>query len=283
MEMESQPAGSLMGVVLLGWMEREQALTFLLEDCVFEPPLTEPAAESLWREWRERAAGVPERTGIVQQLPLGEAEQEHAGRFAQFLAGIGVAGTQVVKVDPLQMVVGQYHVVTERSGGYAARCGRDADWWGLALPTAVANPDLEMNFVRRSYDTDIDIELPHSEFIFGLQPQGGFGPRELLPYVSALKVGERLVLTKGYHRLYARVSMTEGRLPERLSLLALDVGTLDPPKDGKADASEAGLDIFGARPALLADYFTEGLAMPVFLRRKLYRLEVRARLVARNA
>jgi hypothetical protein len=71
--------------------------------------------------------------------------------------------------------------------------------------------------------------------------------------------------------------MTEGKLPERLSLLALDSGTLAPP----AGPAETSLDIFGSRPALFADFFTEDLAMPVYLRRKRYSLEIKARLVTR--
>ena len=69
-----------------------------------------------------------------------------------------------------------------------------------------------------------------------------------------------MLLGKGYHRLYGRVASTGGGLPERLSLVALDPGTLQAPERGTA-TGDAGLDIFGERPALFGDFFTEGLAM----------------------
>jgi hypothetical protein len=94
-----------------------------------------------------------------------------------------------------------------------------------------------------------------------------------------------MLLGKGYHRLYARVSSTAGSLPERLSLVALDPGTLTPPPRETVpgdSGTHPGLDIFGARPAVFADFFTEGLAMPVYLRKKRYELQIQARWVAVN-
>ena len=75
-------------------------------------------------------------------------------------------------------------------------------------------------------------------------------------------------------------------MPERLSLVALDSGTLTPPsREGTVSGINLpgpGLDIFGSRPAIFADFFTEGLAMPVYLRKKRYQLQVRAKWVAIN-
>jgi hypothetical protein len=39
---------TLDGVVLLGWMEKAEAVTCLLEACWFDPQLTHPQAEALW-------------------------------------------------------------------------------------------------------------------------------------------------------------------------------------------------------------------------------------------
>jgi hypothetical protein len=148
------------------------------------------------------------------------------------------------------------------------------------LPTSSNNPQLSMNFTRRNFDTDIEIDLPHAEFIFGVHAHGGFGPKEMLGYVMVLKVGNRMMLGKGYHRLYSRVLATNASFPARLSLVALDPGTLTQPP---SEATKGpGLEILGARPALFADFFTEGLAMPVQLRKKRYRLQVQARWMAIN-
>jgi len=149
------------------------------------------------------------------------------------------------------------------------------------LPTSAGNPQLNMNFVRRNMDTEVVIDLPHAEFVFGVHPHGGFGPKELLAHVMVVRAGNRMLLGKGYHRLYGRVASTGGSLPERLSLVALDPGALSPPPRETAPG-DPGLDIFGERPALFGDFFTEGLAMPVYLRKKRYQLQIHARWVALN-
>ena len=301
--MQTQPAATLTGVALLGWMEKEQAVQFLTEDCVFDAPLAAGAAEAMWTEAHERAAALPERTATAPaETALTGQEAEHARRFLERMAAIGMPGLKVIKVDPMELVIAQYHVALDRAAAYFAHSQSEAAWAATALPLSSTTPPLEMKFTRRNYDTDISIDLPHSEFIFGVnlasahidgtspEPganhQGTFGPKELLGHISALRVGERLMLGKGYHRIYARIAATEAKYPERLSLLALDPGTITPADQADGASSEtmaAGLHVFGARPALFADFFTEGLATPVRLRRKQYQLQVHARLVAVNA
>ena len=276
------PGATYSGVALLGWMEQAQAIRFLTEDCIFEQPLTPAAAESLWREWRDRAANLPPREAVAPQpVPLTAEENTHAARFLQFLSGMGVSGVQVIKIDPMQLVVAQYHIVVDVAARHAESCGKNADWMERTLPTSAGNPQLNMNFVRRNMDTEVIIDLPHAEFIFGVHPHGGFGPKELLGYVMILRAGNRMLLGKGYHRLYGRISGTGASLPESLSLVALDSGTLTPPAR-ETVSSDPGLDIFGPRPAVFSDFFTEGLAMPVHLRRKRYQLQIQARWVAVN-
>jgi len=280
---DTPPANAYTGVALLGWMDQFQAVRFLTEDCVFETPLTPSAAESLWREWRGRAAALPEREAPAPDaVPLTPEENAHAARFLQFLGGMGVSGVQVVKIDPMQLVVAQYHIAIDLAAAHAGQCPQDSDWTERNLPVSISNPQLNMNFVRRNMDTEVVIDLPHGEFIFGVHPHGGFGPKELLGYVMVMRAGNRIVLGKGYHRLYGRISSTGGSLPERLSLVALDPGTLTPPSHEAGPSTDPGLGIFGARPAILADFFTEGLAMPVYLRRKRYQLQVQARWAALN-
>ncbi len=282
-----QPPSTYMGVALLGWMERDQAVRFLTEDCRFEKPLTESDAEAVWRKWRDRAATLPEREASAPEpVPLTAAENVHAARFLQFVGALGVSGVQVVKIDPLQLVVGQYHIAIDVAAAHAGHPHDDDGWMEHLLPSSPSNPQLDMNFTRRNFDTEIMIDLPHAEFIFGVHSHGGFGPKEMLGYVMAIKIGNRMMLGKGYHRLYSRISASGGSFPERLSLVALDPSTLTPapPDATQAGAASAGqgLDIFGARPALFADFFTEGLAMPVYLRKKRYQLQVRATWVAIN-
>jgi len=263
-------------------MNKDQAVRFLTEDCVFEQPLTAAEAESLWRDWRGRAAGLPPREASAPEaVPLAPEENTHAARFLQFLSDLGVSGVHVIKIDPMQLVVAQYHIVIGIAAAHVDNCSQTSDWMERTLPTSASSPQLNMNFVRRNMDTEVVIDLPHAEFIFGVHPHGGFGPKELLSYVMVKKAGNRMLLGKGYHRLYGRVSSVGGSLPERLSLVALDPGTLTPPAR-ETQSVDPGLDIFEARPAVLADFFTDGLAMPVFLRKKRYQLQIQARWVALN-
>jgi hypothetical protein len=275
-----QPPSTYTGVALLGWMERDTAVRFLTEDCLFERPLTDSAAESIWRKWRDRAASLSEREAPAPEpVPLTPAENAHAARFLQFVGALGVSGVQVIKIDPMQLVVGQYHIAIDVAAAHADRPHNDPGWMDQLLPASSSNPQLTMNFTRRNFDTEIRINLPHAEFIFGVHSHGGFGPKELLGYVMAVKAGNRMMLGKGYHRLYSRVSAANASFPERLSLIALDPSTLNPPS---VPDNNHGLGIFGSRPALFSDFFTEGLAMPVYLRKKRYRLEVQARWIAEN-
>ncbi len=217
---------------------------------------------------------------LPDPVPLTEPEREHAARFLEHVRALGAADVQVIKIDPMQLVVAQYCITIDIAAAYAERCQRDDDWLTQALPLSVENPNVNMSFTRRNFDTDIDIDLPHAEFIFGVHPHGGFGPKEFLGYVMVKNLGSRMLLGKGYHRLYGRVSSTGASLPERLSLVAIEPGVLTPPSSEAA--SGPGLEIFGPRPALFSDFFTEGLAMPVYLRRKRYQLQVRSRWVAIN-
>lgn len=95
---------TLAGVVLLGWMDRDRAINFLRNDCVFDPQFTEQEAETLWMEYRARAEALPEREALAPQpTNLTPAEQAHANRFLAFLQQVGVTEIQrVVKVDPFQ-------------------------------------------------------------------------------------------------------------------------------------------------------------------------------------
>jgi hypothetical protein len=301
LELGSQPPNTLVGVALPGWMSREEAIRFLVHDCVFSRPITEAEAEETWHICRERAATLPERLAVApEELPLNSAEEEHAARFLQYLATLGVNGVRVVKIDPMQLIAFQFQIAIEHSMTYSHTTSAEADWLATALPVNRPSPRLEMTFSRRRFDTDIRIELPHGEFIFGVNTDsaqmdgavsvdraaahGTFGPKEFLGYINAMRVGNRLLLGRGYHRTYARIAAVEGRPSDRLTVVAIDPATPVPPDlSAQQPSHDPGLSIFGARPALVQDFFTEGLAMPVYLRRKRYRLDVSARWVAVNA
>ncbi len=276
-----QPPGTHRGVVLIGWMDREQALRFLLEDCVWDPPLNERSAEGLWRGYRLRAETLPPRDAAAPApIPLTAAEYEHSQRFMAFLISVGRPPIEVVKVDPLQLVAIQYHVAIDQAEIYRAGSSTDEGWMEQALPTSIQHPSLDVTVTQRQFDTDIDINLPHAEFIFGLNDHGAFQPIQSFGHVAAMRMQNRLIVLKGYHRLYARIA-GEGSLRKRPTLLGIEPDSLgqmvDREKKGSAANEQHGLHFLGRRPALLADFFRPGHFLNVSLRKKRYQLQIRAK------
>ena len=72
----------LEGRVLLGWFERDMAVRYLTQACVFDPPITDAEAEAMWRPYRDRCEALSERGRDVPRgrhrvttpitLPLGQ-------------------------------------------------------------------------------------------------------------------------------------------------------------------------------------------------------------------
>ena len=276
---------TLDAVLLLGWMERDAAIKCLREDCVFDRTLTDQDAKRLWQTYRSRAEALPERTATAPaHLPLSPAEQQHASKLLSFLQQMGVQDVRgVLKVNLMQLVVRQYFVVTERCEEYRARCSDSSAWMEEFLPTALANPPVNVTGSQNNLDTAFDIDIPHGEFTFGLTPDGKFAPIQFLRHVSVMNVGERMLLWKGYHRAFARMLGAASAAEDRSPLVGLIATTLFPPPTQQSGAmvagGGAGLDIFGCRPPLFSDFFTEGLFIKVRLRRKRYQLQVRSKWV----
>src|SRR6266699_4366880 len=79
------PPSTVEGVVLLGWLERDFAVTFLLNECVTDPPLDEQGAEGLWRRHREQVDAMPGRDcRAPDRLPLTAEDRRQADTFLRF-------------------------------------------------------------------------------------------------------------------------------------------------------------------------------------------------------
>lgn len=280
------PPSTVDAVVLLGWMEREQAIMLLQTLCHFDPPLSDKQAEEVWQGFRTRAASLPERNPTIPpDLPFTPAEHQHAQKFLAFLQQVGARDIQkVLKLDPMKLVVHQYIIVTERSEGYRLKCNDPNAWIEEILPTKLTFPQVTVNFGQQGFNTSADIDLPHGEFIFGPQPNGTFGPVQMLRHITVMNLGQRMLLWAGYHRSYAHVLSTTPSAAERSALVALTSNTLAPPPNQATGVTptgaDAGLRLFDRRPALFADFFTDGLFMKVKLHKKRYQLQVRSQLVA---
>ena len=102
------------GKVLLGWLTREDAIRFLQNDCVFDPPLTNEQAEALWEEKKAAVDALEVRTApSPDELAMTPAEREAADRFLAFHrrnpGGLGVI-QRIVKMDPRGLVCRQFDV-----------------------------------------------------------------------------------------------------------------------------------------------------------------------------
>src|SRR5712691_756181 len=107
---------TLSSIVLLGWMDRDAAIKYLV-GCVADPPYTEATAEALWRQYRERCEALPEREALAPEaLPLTPEERQHVNRFLAVMNQIGPHTIQnFLKVDLSKLVAHQLTVVASRS------------------------------------------------------------------------------------------------------------------------------------------------------------------------
>jgi hypothetical protein len=267
------------GRVLLGWMERDEAVHWLMKGCVFEPALTDVAAEQLWRGYRDRVEQLPPRAiSSLKRLKLNKTEQNIAERFLTALKAKGATHLKVIKIDPLGLVVRQLYVNTDKADEHrAAQSGSRASFVRACLPTdrPAANVNVELR------PPGYCIPLPHAEFQLAYvlnAPVTTFLLQQTMNYVSVTEHGGRTVLWAGYHRSYGFAAMLQEaglaqdapELTERSLVAALDVNVPVSPR-------EATL-VTGLRAPLLGDFLDDRFFMAVKLRKKRYELQVSARI-----
>lgn len=274
---------TIRGRALLGWMDRDTAVRFLREDCVFNPQLSEQDAEALWQTYRQRVHALgPRQFAAPPHLGLTTQEAFHAQQFIAFLNGLGphdVVGVQ--KLDLRELAVIQYMLVTERAQGYQGKIAGN-DWLKECLPTQVQNAQIQFRFQQNRMDTYTEIDVPHMEFFFAPDQAGNFGTRQFLRHVTCMLGTDRGFLFAGYHRSFARVlNEPPGTVPSAVVALARNSLT-SPVAANAAPGVNTGNDPFGpfgATAAKFGDFFTDGLFIDVDLRKKRFQLQVTAKLV----
>jgi hypothetical protein len=261
-------------ILLLGWMERDVALSYLCKDCVDLPRYSETEAESLWREYRDLVGALPARAATSPpRLDLTSEEKKAAEKF---LAPYRLAGNShirdVIRVDPMGLVVHQLYMTLAKAREFMDHA--TARSWCIRQCLAVRpkeNKILQGNFRRNS----AEIEIPHREFAVNFQPGNTFGIEELAAHVSATEFAGRTLLWAGYHRAYARIASFEADAIER-SLLVVLSHDGDYLVDPDSPEPELRATLLGLRPPLFADFFDERLFLKVNLRKKRYELRLRA-------
>jgi hypothetical protein len=263
---------ALNGIALLGWMDREQAIRYLREDCFFDPQITEEGAEALWRRYKDTVDGMPERlVEPIEKLPLSIQDCRDAESFKEKYRGDQNV-VDVIRVDPMKLVIHHLSITTEQADYYATRL-RGRGWvenclFGDRPPASIgirATPEI------------VHVDLPHPEFLFSLNPPGPwqFGIQQGGCLVTASHLETRLILHTGFHRTFAFCRSARNE-PEAISRSVLIVLTRNIPYEISPACPKQGLreKLLGARPPMVSDYFDDRFFIPVKLRKKRYELQL---------
>jgi len=274
---EIQESTMPQGRILLGWMQRDEAVAWLRQHCEFNPPLTEAAAEDRWNEYRQRVEALDPRSVVAPNREgLNRTEQDIADRFIASMRARGATNVRVIKINPLSLGVRQLYVNTDRSAEHRAAFTSRAALVRRLIPTA-ARPAAQLNVELRP--PGYCIRLPHGEFGLGYvlnAPQTTFMVQQMGDHVTVAETHNRTILWAGYHRSFGFATMLqpdsqgEPELTDRTLVAALVTNVPVSP-------SEANL-ITGLRAPVLADFFDPRFFMAVTLRRKRYELQISAKL-----
>jgi hypothetical protein len=272
----------LEAIALLGWMERDEALDFLRNTCVFDPALTEEQALALWEPYRQRVEALPARDiHSPHRKRLKPEESNWERQFLQSMRQKGVRVRSVIKVNIHELVVHQKRILVERSARYAAQLTDQNAWNRMALPVDVERFDVPVNMrvFKGGLKLEADIDVPDSEWLFQpiqcLNGEMHFKPGPAFRFVTATELeNDRLLLWSGYHRSYAWATNAEPDGTECPTLVALTENTVAPPIVG----IETPFDrlVRGLRPPVFADFFDERFFMHVRLPKKKFQMQIRA-------
>lgn len=265
---------TLDGIVLLGWMEKSDAVTYLQTQCWFDPQIANEQAEALWQKHRNAVEQLPVRQlQAPQRLPIPPDAQALVNDFRTRTRGPEIL--DVINIDPRSLAIYQFYVAVDRADHHARSLGNNA--WArtcLQLDRPVSQLPIRME------DNAIKITVPHGEHMFALRPDGAFQIQQTGGFISVCEIKGRMILKAGYHRSFAltRAAINAPDASERSLLVAL-TATAPPQLTPEFPTQGLRTTVLGDRPPVFSDFFTESLAMKVKLRRKKYEYHVRFELV----
>ncbi|MGA3165028.1 MAG: hypothetical protein ABSF14_02805 [Terriglobia bacterium] len=267
--------------IVLGWMERDFAVNYLVNECVFDPPLSQERALAHWEEYRAKVDALPEReANAPTRLPLNREERQAAEEFLRFHRNLGPAGSvrDVIKIDPIGLVAYQFYVILDKVAEYTDHVMANT-WCARNCLAKIQGP----HNIQISHRLNaMDISVPHGEFAFIFNQQlGRFDVIEQARHVSVTAFQNRMILWAGYHRSYARMASANPDGTDRSLLVAL---TTDADFFVSAQSPNQGLRamVCGSRPCLLGDFLDASLFIQVKLRKKRFQLQVRSQVVPIN-
>ena len=261
---------TLDGVVLLGWMEKSDAVACLQTQCWFDPQLTNEQGEALWQPYRTAVEQLPARQlQAPQRLPIPRNAQTLVNDFRARTRGPEVL--DVINIDPRSLAIYQFYVAVDRADHHAQSLGNNA--WArtcLQLDRPVSQLPIRVE------DNAIKITVPHGEHTFALRPDGAVRIQQTGGFISVCEINGRTILKAGYHRSFAltRAAMNAPDASEKSLLVAL-TATAPPQLSPQFPTQGLRTTVLGAFPPVFSDFFNESLAMRVKLRRKRYEYHVK--------
>jgi tetratricopeptide (TPR) repeat protein len=267
----SIPAGAgtgLAGRALLGWMDREQAARFLMEDCLFSTPLTFRCAEEIWESRKAIVENLREDPFNPRKLPLSAADLKAARRFRSWHPG-AESVVDFVRLNPMDLVVHQLWVSTDIADTYRDKVTPDK--W---LHTALLDPPSHSRLKWRRDGNTIVFDVPHFEFFLAgpLQPDAHMRVSEVDSFVTVALHGDRALLLRGYHRTFACAHGMLGAVNAPHGVLFGVSNDLESMGSGADDVRKM---MKGPRPPRMGDFCDDRLFLPVTLRRRRYQLRIR--------
>jgi hypothetical protein len=260
---------TLNGTLLPGWMERDDALDWLQQQCWFDPPLQGSQAEDIWNVYRNRVEALGTRSlPTVNRGAVAASDRQHVESFKRRFRGDPEV-IDVVGVDPMNLVVYQLYVCIEKAQEHAAS---HTSWCKKCL--VMDRPISRLPI--RVEDGTVKITLPHAEHMLGLQPNGAFVIQQGGGFVSVVEFQGRTVLKAGYHRCFAfaQSAMKAPDANDKFMLVAV-TRSLPPPLTPMFPRQGLRATVFGSRPPLFSDFFDSNFAMAVKLRKKRYEAHFR--------
>ena len=266
-EIVPAPSGSgLAGRALLGWMDREQAIKFLMQDCLFSAPITPADAEEIWESHKAIVENLAPAGPPAGKLAMSAADLKAARKFRNKYPG--AAGiVDFVRLNPMDLVVHQLWISTAISNRYRESVTPEK-WLRTALLDPPSNPLLK----SRSAGDNITFDLPHAEFFLTVPSQ----PNEIRVtegdgFVTVALHAGRALLLRGYHRTFAcaQFAREAANAPHGVLFAVSNqlesIGSL---------ADEVLNMMAGPRPPRMADFFDDRFFLPVTLRKRRYQMRI---------
>jgi tetratricopeptide (TPR) repeat protein len=273
---ESLPVAGTSGLsarALLGWMDREQALKFLTEDCLFSVPLTIGVAADIWEFHKAIVESLPgDEPRSPQKLPLSAADLKAARKFRNWHPG-AESVIDFVRLNPMDLVVHQLWASTAIADAYSDKVSPDK--W---LYTALLDPPSESRIKWRRDSDTIIFDLPHSEFFLAgpLQPSLEMRVSEAQGFVTVAFHAGRALLISGYHRTFA---CAQRALDAENAPRGVLFGVSNQLEAMGSTADDVLSMMEGPRPPRMADFFDNRLFLPVTLRKRRYQMRIHCEVV----